>query len=174
MKLNTKRTVLIGLSFASILAFWQFYDQVIPIILENHFGVDTFATNAIMSIDNILAVIMLPLFGALSDKTHTPLGKRTPYILFGTVIAVILMIICAFVVEAKSLLGFFICLMVLLFTMSVYRSPAVAYMPDVTPKPLRSKGNAVINLVGYIGGIFSTVVMMFLVSSTKNEDGTLT
>lgn len=173
MKLNTKQTVLIGLSFASILAFWQFYDQVIPVILENHFGRSTFVTNAIMSIDNVLAVFLLPFFGTLSDKTRSRMGRRTPYILFGTVAAVAMMVILAVLTEGKSFVGFFICLMVLLVVMSIYRSPAVAYMPDVTPKPLRSKGNAVINLVGYVGGIFSTIVMTFLVTSTVSEDGTL-
>lgn len=78
MKLNTKRTVLIGFGFMSILAFWQFYDQVIPYILEENFGISTFITNMIMAADNVLALFMLPLFGALSDKTRTPLGKRTP------------------------------------------------------------------------------------------------
>ena len=81
MKLNYKQTALIGFAFMSILAFWQFYDQVIPFILENRFGLSTFVTNAIMSIDNVLALFMLPLFGMLSDKTNTRLGKRTPYIL---------------------------------------------------------------------------------------------
>lgn len=174
MKLNTKRTVLIGLAFMSVLAFWQFYDQVIPVILENHFGRSTLMTNAIMSIDNVLAVFMLPIFGMLSDKTKTRLGKRTPYILFGTIAAVILMFVIAFLTESKNFVGFIICLMLLLITMSIYRSPTAAYMPDVTPKPLRSKGNAIINLVGYIGGIFSTIIMMFLVTSTTNDDGTLT
>ena len=173
MKLNTKQTVLIGLSFASILAFWQLYDQVIPVILENRFGRSTLVTNAIMSIDNILAVFMLPLFGSLSDKTRTKLGRRTPYILFGTIAAVSLMVLISMMTETGSFLGFFVCLMLLLIVMSVYRSPAVAYMPDVTPKPLRSKGNAVINLVGYIGGIFSTIIMSILVTSEKAEDGSI-
>ena len=173
MKLNTKQTVLIGLSFASILAFWQFYDQVIPVILENHFGRSTIVTNAIMSIDNVLAVFLLPLFGTLSDKTRTRFGKRTPYILFGTVAAVAMMVILALLTEYESFAGFFVCLMILLVVMSVYRSPAVAYMPDVTPKPLRSKGNAVINLVGYIGGIFATVAMTLEVKSTTLSDGSI-
>ncbi len=171
MKINTKQTVLIGLAFASILAFWQLYDQVVPVILENHFGVSTIVTNVIMSIDNVLAVFLLPLFGTLSDKVNTPMGKRTPFILFGTIAAVILMVVLAVLTEGQNFLGFIICLMLLLITMSVYRSPTVAYMPDVTPKPLRSKGNAIINLVGYIGGIFTTVVMMFLVTSTETDEG---
>ena len=174
MKLNNKRTILIGLAFMSILAFWQFYDQVIPYILENIFGQTTLRTNAIMAIDNVLAIFMLPLFGAISDRTHTRLGRRTPYILYGTIAACILMALLALFEKAVSFPGFFVCLLLLLITMSIYRSPAVAYMPDVTPKPLRSKGNAIINLVGYIGGIFATVMMMVLLRSEKAADGTTT
>jgi len=171
MKLNYKRTILIGLAFMSILAFWQFYDQVIPYLLENVFGLKTFTANAIMSVDNVLAIFMLPLFGAISDKTNSRLGKRTPYILFGTIAAVILMVVLGLLEESRNFSGFIFTLMALLVVMAVYRSPAVAYMPDVTEKPLRSKGNAIINLIGYIGGIFSTVVMMFMLKGEKNELG---
>ena len=171
MKLNYKRTVLIGLAFMSILAFWQFYDQVVPYLLENVFGLGTFTANAIMSVDNVLAIFMLPLFGAISDRTRTRLGKRTPYILFGTLFAVALLLTLGVFTEKKSFWGFILTLMALLVTMAVYRTPAVAYMPDVTEKPLRSKANAIINLVGYIGGIFSTVVMMFMLKSDTNEAG---
>ena len=171
MKLNYKRTVLIGFAFMGILCFWQFYDQVIPYLLENKFSLSTFAANSVMAVDNLLAIFMLPLFGALSDKTHTPLGKRTPYILFGTLTAVILLAVLGIFNELGNFLGFIITLFALLVTMAVYRTPAVAYMPDVTEKPLRSKANAVINLVGYIGGIFATVVMMFLLKSEKGANG---
>lgn len=171
MKLNYKRTVLIGFAFMSILAFWQFYDQVVPYLLENFFGLKTFDANAIMSIDNILAIFMLPLFGAISDRTRTRLGKRTPYILFGTIAAFILMFVLAYMVQTVNFWGFFIALMAILVVMAIYRTPAVAYMPDVTEKPLRSKANAIINLVGYIGGIFATGVMMFMLKSEKAADG---
>ncbi len=171
MKLNYKRTILIGFAFMSILAFWQFYDQVIPYILENIFGLSTFSANAIMSIDNILAIFMLPLFGALSDKTRTPLGKRTPYILIGTIAAVILMVVMGFMENSRNFTGFLVSLVLILIVMATYRTPAVAYMPDVTEKPLRSKANAIINLVGYLGGIFATVVMMFTLKSEKAADG---
>ncbi len=174
MKLNYKRTVLIGLAFMSILAFWQFYDQVIPFILEKRFGLRTFTANLIMSVDNILAIFMLPLFGAISDRTHTRLGKRTPYILFGTIVAVILLSALGIFEARHSFLGFIITLMMLLIVMAVYRTPAVAYMPDVTEKPLRSKANAVINLVGYLGGIFTTIVMMFMLKSEVGEGGAST
>ena len=171
MKLNYKRTILIGFAFMSILAFWQFYDQVIPYLLEKVFSLSTFAANAIMSIDNVLAIFMLPLFGMISDRTKTPLGKRTPYILFGTIVAVILMLIMSVFVGEVNFWGFIITLVAVLIVMAIYRTPAVAYMPDVTPKSLRSQGNAIINLVGYIGGIFATVVMMFMLKSSKNAEG---
>lgn len=171
MKLNVKRTTLIGLAFMSILAFWQMYDQVIPYILENTFHMSTLLANAVMSTDNILAIFMLPLFGALSDKTKSPLGKRTPYILFGTIIVFLLLILLGVFTSSKSFVPFLITLFLILLTMSTYRTPAVAYMPDVTPKPLRSKANAIINLVGYIGGIFSTILMMFMLKSETGADG---
>lgn len=171
MKLNYKRTILIGFAFMSILAFWQFYDQVIPYVLEKVFGLKTLVANSIMAIDNVLAIFMLPLFGAISDRTNTKLGKRTPYILFGTIASVILLVVLGLFEESVNFWGFMITLFLLLVTMAVYRTPAVAYMPDVTEKSLRSKANAVINLVGYLGGIFATVVMMFMLKSEKNADG---
>ncbi len=174
MKLNYGRTTLIGLSFMSILAFWQFYDQVIPFILEEIFSLKTFTANAIMSIDNILAIFMLPLFGAISDRTNTRLGKRTPYILCGTLAAVSLLVVLGLFEASRNFFGFIITLMLLLIVMAIYRTPAVAYMPDVTEKPLRSKANAVINLVGYLGGIFTTVVMMFMLKSEVGENGAST
>ena len=171
MKLNLKRTCLIGLAFMSILAFWQMYDQVIPYILKYTFSYTTLGANAIMSVDNILAIFLLPLFGSISDKTKTPLGKRTPYILFGTIAAAFLLVLLGIFTAKSAKIPFMICLFLILFVMSTYRTPAVAYMPDVTPKPLRSKGNAIINLIGYVGGIFSTVLMMFLLSNETNESG---
>lgn len=162
MKLNYKRTVLIGFAFMAILAFWQFYDQVIPYLLEVKFGRDVFESKIFMAMDNVLAVFMLPLFGKLSDKTRSGLGKRTPYILYGTIASVILLCVLAYFERVNNFWGFIVVLMALLIAMATYRSPAVAYMPDVTEKPLRSKGNAIINLVGYIGGIFATVLMMFM------------
>ncbi|MBR4762224.1 MAG: MFS transporter [Clostridia bacterium] len=173
MKLDYKRTVIIGFAFMSILAFWQFYDQVIPYILKYRFNMDEVTTNTVMTLDNVLALFMLPLFGVLSDRTRTRLGKRTPYILFGTIAASGLLFLLAFFEKKLYFTGFITTLVAILVVMSTYRSPAVAYMPDVTEKPLRSKANAVINLVGYIGGIFATVVMMFLPKSTKDENGTL-
>lgn len=163
MKLNYKRTLLVGLAFLSICTFWQAYDGIIPLILKNTFGVGEAATGQIMAIDNMLALVMLPLFGSLSDKTHTPLGKRTPYIIFGTIVAVISMLFLPYFDNTENLLGFALCLGLTLLAMATYRSPAVSLMPDVTPKKLRSKGNAVINLMGAVGGVISLALIHVLV-----------
>ena len=163
MKLNYKRTLLVGLAFLSICTFWQAYDGIVPLILKNTFGVGEAATGQIMAIDNMLALFMLPLYGSLSDKTHTPLGKRTPYIIFGTGVAVISMLFLPYFDNKVNLLGFALCLGLTLLAMATYRSPAVSLMPDVTPKKLRSKGNAVINLMGAVGGVISLALISLLV-----------
>ena len=93
MKLNYKRTVLIGLAFMSISAFWQMYDNEIPKILKNTFGMGETLTGAIMAIDNILALFLLPIFGSLSDKVNTKIGRRMPFILIGTALACTLLVI---------------------------------------------------------------------------------
>ena len=212
MKLNYKRVVLVGMAFFLISAFWQAYDAIVPLILTNHFGLPQSVSGAVMSIDNVLAVFMLPIFGALSDKVSTKIGKRTPFILVGTLVAVVAFVgltlvdnwqLASVIVTdipdldaAKVLLeetlketkdpemikalsaqieqavaeisqktleitlanplpfvGFIATLLVVLVAMATFRSPAVALMPDVTVKPLRSKANAIINLTGTAGGI---------------------
>ena len=99
MKLNYRNTVLVGLAFLAITAFWQMYDNVVPLILTNTFSLNETWTGAIMAADNILALILLPVFGKLSDRTRTRIGKRMPYILIGTLVAVILINILRFVMS---------------------------------------------------------------------------
>lgn len=259
MKLNYKRTILVGFAFFLISAFWQAYDATIPVILTNKFGMSQGWSGVIMALDNILAVFMLPLFGALSDKCNTKYGKRTPFITVGTIIAAIALVALSFVdnaqlknisdvaaynepatleaiydsqkdaalqtpegeafvladtytredfiqIQAKvtdpetgkevtneaytnyvvparqayaaqktaqnptPLILFVVLLLVILVAMATFRSPAVALMPDVTIKPLRSKGNAVINLMGTAGGIIVLVLgMVFATSAVQNQ-----
>ena len=164
MKLNYKRTLLVGLAFLSICAFWQLYDNVVPLILKNTFDIPDDIAGVIMALDNVLALFLLPLFGKLSDRTHTRLGRRMPYILGGTLVAVVLMNLLPVADAARSLWLFVVALGLLLLAMGVYRSPAVALMPDVTPKPLRSKGNAIINLMGTLGGVFTLAATGLLVT----------
>ncbi len=195
MKLNYKRTILVGMAFFLIMAFWQAYDAIVPLILNNHFGLPHWASGMIMSVDNVLAVFLLPLFGALSDKVVSKHGKRTPFILVGTVAAAISFVFLAVVdlwqfsaLKEKGILDtlaqkaenvtesdlaivrdmtlqnitplitFIGVLLILLVAMAIFRSPAVALMPDVTVKPLRSKANAVINLTGTAGGILVLIL----------------
>ena len=260
MKLNYKRTILVGFAFFLISAFWQAYDATIPVILTNKFGMSQFWSGVIMALDNILAVFMLPLFGSLSDKClGSKYGKRTPFITIGTIIAAIALVGLTFVDNAQlknisdvatiddpaalsviydsqaktelrtpegtefvledvfskeeftsitckvtneetgkditnpdytnyaaparqayvaqktaenstELIAFVALLLVLLVSMATFRSPAVALMPDVTIKPLRSKGNAVINLMGTAGGILVLVLgIVFSTSAVENS-----
>ena len=172
MKLNYKRTFFIGLAFLSISAFWQMYDNVIPLILQRSFHLNEAVTGAIMAADNVLAVVLLPLLGALSDKVDTPFGKRTPFIVGGTALAVFFMMLLPMADNSRNLPLFIISLGAVLVSMGLYRSPAVALMPDLTPKPLRSKANAVINLMGAIGGVCSLVMIKVLVGKGDTPDYT--
>ena len=245
MKLNYKRTIFVGFAFFLITAFWQAYDTIVPKILTDKFGLPQVWSGAIMALDNIFALILLPIFGALSDKVNSKFGRRTPFIVIGTVLAAILLVglsipdnaqlhniesvtategeayvealnelydfnpeinesdalnaekkplqeifpnradftsikmtlekdgktitnedYTTFVVPARQayaahataqsiapLIIFMVLLFFTLVAMGTFRSPAVALMPDVTIKPLRSKANAVINLMGTAGGI---------------------
>ena len=264
MKLNTKKTILVGFAFFLILAFWQAYDSIVPLILTNKFGMSQFWSGAIMALDNVLALFLLPLFGTLSDKHKGRSGRRTPFIRVGTIAAAILLVALSFVdlaqlkkIEAVStvddpkalaiiwdsqadkelvkpdkekatlqeekfvlsekttkeafleirstvkdengkdvanedyvnlvvparqayirqmtaeqpqnLIMFVGVLFLLLIAMAIFRSPAVALMPDVTMKPLRSKANAIINLMGYVGGIVVLGLgIVFATGAAKN------
>ncbi len=170
MKLNYKRTVFIGLAFLSICAFWQMYDSIIPLILQNTFGIGETLTGAIMAADNVLAIFLLPLFGALSDKTDTRFGKRMPFIVTGTVLAVIFLMLLPVADRQVNVVLFIISLFALLVSMGLYRSPAVALMPDLTPNKLRSKGNAIINLMGAVGGVYTLIMIKLLVGKGDRPD----
>ncbi len=169
MKLNYKRTILIGMAFLTISAFWQLYDNIVPLILENTFALDETATGVIMAMDNVLALVLLPVFGALSDKVHTPIGKRMPFILTGTALAFVFLMILSYANQSGKFWPFVAVLFVLLICMGLYRSPAVALMPDLTPKPLRSKGNAIINLMGAVGGVYTLAMTKIILG--KVADG---
>ena len=176
MKLNNKRTILVGLAFLSICAFWQMYDNIVPLILTRTFHMNETISGLIMAADNILALFLLPFFGSLSDRTNTKIGKRMPFILFGTGCAIILMNLLPLIENSyyaapsmAKTVSFIIVLGLLLIAMGTYRSPAVALMPDVTPKPLRSKGNAIINLMGAVGGILYLAITSVLYSQSRLE-----
>ena len=174
MKLNNRRTVLVGLAFLSITAFWQMYDNVIPLMLTKTFRLHETYSGAIMAADNVFALFLLPFFGTLSDRTDTRIGKRMPYILGGTLAAVVLLLILPVIDNSYyaspatgKAVAFVLLLGLLLIAMGTYRSPAVALMPDVTPKPLRSRANAIINLMGAVGGIIYLAVAAVMYPNSK-------
>lgn len=170
MKLDNKKTVIVGFAFLAISAFWQVYDNIVPLILKYFFEIGDTLSGAIMALDNIFALIMLPIFGAWSDKISHKRGKRTPFIFVGTILAVIFMLLLPAAANSGNLPFFIVALLMTLISMSIFRSPAVSLMPDVTPKPLRSKGNAIINLMGAIGIIIALGLIMVLVGEGRTPD----
>lgn len=169
-KLNYKRTFFIGLAFLSISAFWQLYDNIIPLILQNTFGLKETVTGMVMASDNVLALVLLPVFGTLSDKVDTRWGKRSPFIVCGTLLAVVFMMLLPTADKARNLSLFVGALFFTLVAMGLYRSPAVALMPDLTPNHLRSRANAVINLMGAVGGVYALIMIKLLVGKGDTPD----
>lgn len=151
MKLDYKKTLLIGLAFFSASMVWPIYNSYVPIFLEKYLS-STFLIGIIMTIDNIFAVVFQPIFGALSDKVNTRYGRRMPFLLVGVPLGAIFFSLIPFEFSLASLMLFVI---LTNFSMSIYRAPAVALMPDLTPPPLRSKANGVINLMGGIAAVIA-------------------
>ena len=168
MKLRVGRTILIGMAFLSISAFWQMYDNIIPLILEQTFGLKETITGVIMAMDNVLALFLLPILGGLSDKVNTAWGKRTPFIVGGTILAILFMMMLPVSERVEDLTVFIVCLFGTLIAMGLYRSPAVALMPDLTPNKLRSKANAIINLMGAVGGLYALAMITVLIGNKKD------
>ena len=174
LKLNLKRTFIIGFAFFGILLLWQVYDSWCPTFLTELFTKALSFSSAeevqylvgiMMAMDNLAALILLPIFGKLSDKTHTKIGKRMPYILVGTFVCAVTFPFIPVFFHYNNLVGTIIMMGIVVCFMMMYRNPAVALMPDLTPKPLRSKANGIINIMGYIGGACATIVGIFFVLS---------
>ena len=186
LKLNTSRTALIGFAFFGILLLWQVYDSWCPTFLTDIFAHSFYnMTSAqlkasdpdkilevqwivgiIMACDNLAALILLPIFGNLSDKTKSPIGKRMPYILVGTFVSALAFPFIPLFFHYNNIVGMVAMMAVVLIFMMMYRNPAVALMPDITPKPLRARANGIINIMGYFGGAFATVLGIFFVLSS--------
>ncbi len=178
LKLNYKNTFKIAFAFFGILMIWQVYNTYCPIILEKmlqelNINSTNYIVGIIMALDNVAAIFIMPIFGSLSDKTHTKFGKRMPYIAIGMLLTIIVFPFIALMCVWNIFIGVIIFMMLFLIIMQSYRSPAVALMPDITPKPLRSKANGIINLIGYFGGVFATILGMLSIFKL-NADSTLT
>ncbi len=185
LKLNYRRTALIGFAFFGILLLWQVYDSWCPTFLTDIFARNIYEMSSaelkasdparilnvqwivgiIMACDNLAALILLPIFGNLSDHTHTRIGKRMPFILVGTFVSAVAFPFIPLFFHYNNMVGMVIMMAVVLLFMMMYRNPAVALMPDITPKPLRARANGIINIMGYFGGAFATVLGLFFVLS---------
>ena len=189
LRLNYKRTFLIGFAFFGILLLWQVYDSWCPTFLTDIFARHIYEMSSaelkasdparilnvqwivgiIMACDNLAALILLPIFGNLSDKTDTPIGTRMPYILVGTFVSAVAFPFIPLFFHHNNMVGMVITMAIVLIFMMMYRNPAVALMPDITPKPLRARANGIINIMGYLGGAFATVLgILFVLSSYIN------
>ena len=173
-KLDWKRTIIIGFAFFGILLLWQVYDSWCPTFLTELFTTKfigsteeevQYLVGIIMALDNLAALILLPIFGNLSDKTKSPLGKRMPYIIVGSVVCAIAFPFIPLCFHYNNVAGVISIMVIVVIFMMMYRNPAVSLMPDMTPKPLRSKANGIINIMGYIGGAVATILGIFLVLS---------
>lgn len=176
LKLNYKRTFIIGLTFFTILMLWQMYNYYCPLflarLLKNTYGDKdyNYLIGIIMAMDNVLALFLLPLFGNLSDKTHSKYGRRMPFIVVGTIVSMILFPLIPLFFAKNSLVGVIVTMGLVLIFMQMFRNPAVSLMPDVTPKPLRATANGIINFVGYIGAIFAGAIQMISLFKMPNNE----
>lgn len=160
MKLDYKKTFILGFGFFAISLIWQIYNFYIPLFLWDFLPNQMTKINGIMTIDNILAVTMIPFIGSLSDRTKTRFGRRMPFLIIGMPLSAIVFIILPYLTKANggNLILFMAAEMVFLVAMALYRSPTIALMPDITPAPLRSKANGIINFMGGLGTILALTV----------------
>ncbi len=161
MRLDYRKTFLIGFGFMANILAWSLYNSFVPLMLEERYIDSTALIGFIMTIDNIFGVIFQPLVGQLSDRTHTRIGRRMPYILFGVPVCALFFIL---IPMTRNLVAMMVVIILFNLGMSIWRSPVVALMPDMTPPAFRSKANGIINLMGGIGSIIAFVVGGMLVN----------
>jgi len=150
-KLNIKTTVLLSFGFFASSLVWSVYNAYVPLLLER-FIESTMIIGIIMSIDNFFGVVFQPLFGKISDRTNTRFGRRLPFLFVCMPICAVLFIFIPYMNNLWSFMGLVI---IFTFVMSVWRTPAVSLMPDLTPGPFRSQANGIVNLMGGIGAILA-------------------
>ncbi|HKL41907.1 MAG TPA: MFS transporter [Clostridia bacterium] len=164
MKLDIKKTFLLGLGFFSVSLVWPLYNIYVPIFLRDFLD-SQFQINAIMTLDNILAVFMIPFMASLSDRTHTRFGRRMPFLMVGIPLSALAFILLP---NYTSFINLMIIITVLNFSMAIFRAPTVALMPDITPAPLRSKANGIINFMGGLASVFVLMGGSFLYRMNEN------
>ena len=142
----------IGSGFFGLTLVWSVYNTYMPLLLGN-FIESKALRGSIMGLDNLLAVLLIPVIGAWSDRVRHPLGQRLPFIAVGMPVAALLFALLPF--NQTSLVLLLALDIVFLLAMTLYRAPVIALMPDHTPEEKRSTANGIINLMGGIGGLIA-------------------
>jgi len=150
---SVSKTFLLGFGFFGVSVIWSLYNAYLPIFLKSTFGLRSSVIGAVMTIDNIFAIALLPFLGALSDRTRTRLGRRRPYILVGSTLALMFFVLVPYF-NTLQILGLMMLAIILMnLSMALFRSPVVALMPDITPSKYRSQANGIINFMGGLGAL---------------------
>jgi len=168
-KVSFAKIFIIGLGFFSISMLWSLYNTDVPIILQSRYHLSNYLTGWVMNLDNILAIILIPFIGALSDRTRTPIGKRMPFIITGLPLGALFFLLIP--VIAYSTLPFAVLFIVILFmniAMAISRGPVIALMPDVVPSEERSPANGIINFMGGFGSLLVYFVLGKLSSVNRS------
>jgi len=150
---SVSKTFLLGFGFFGVSVIWSLYNAYVPIFLKSTFGLRSSVIGSIMTIDNVLAIALLPFLGALSDRTRTRLGRRRPYILVGSCLALIFFVLVPYFNTAQILGLMMLAIILMNLSMALFRSPVVALMPDITPSKYRSQANGIINFMGGLGAL---------------------
>ncbi|MGB9695626.1 MAG: MFS transporter, partial [Caldisericaceae bacterium] len=170
-RVSFAKIFILGLGFFAISVLWSLYNTDVPIILQSRYHLSNYLTGWVMNLDNVLAIVLIPFIGALSDRTNTAIGKRMPFILTGLPLGALFFLVIPIV--AYSTLPFYVLFLVIMgmnVAMAVARAPVIALMPDVVPSEERSPANGIIN---FMGGFGSLLVYFLLgkISSVNRELG---
>ena len=150
---SVPKTFLLGFGFLGVSVVWSMYNAYVPVFLKSTFNLRSSVIGGIMTIDNIFAILLLPFLGALSDRTRSRLGRRRPYILVGSILALVFFVLIPYA-NLYQVLGLMMLTIILMnLSMSLFRSPVIALMPDITPSRFRSQANGVINFMGGLGAL---------------------
>ncbi len=162
---NYLKIVILGLGFLIITLTWSIYNAYVPPILERlltHLPYTDTAVGFIMTFDNIAAILLIPFFGALSDRTWTRFGRRMPYLLVSVPVAALFFSLIPY--AGASLAVLIPVIIVMNIAMAALRAPAIALMPDLTPSIYRSKANGIVNLMGGLGALLFFFIFTRLLS----------
>ncbi|MDF2699812.1 MAG: Major Facilitator Superfamily transporter [Haloplasmataceae bacterium] len=154
VKKSNMRTYLLGFGFFAILLYETLYDNLIPLMLGNYIKNNEAKIGFLMTIDNYIALLVLPMIGFISDRLNTRFGKRMPFILIGMPLAGVLLFLLPNYTSLNSLI---LLIIGMNLAMLLYRSPVISLMPDITPKEKRGKANSIINFVGGFGAVIATL-----------------